>query len=112
MSSHNLNETERGALEYPLVITATCTLTGKQLLTYATFVVSTTDTVVVTLPVPDAYMAGMSKAIANGSTGTTTIVCAGFGGGAGVTLTIAQGDSAIVWCDGSYWYSVHHTTPA
>jgi len=68
----------------------------------------------ITLPAAIAAMAGILILIGNKNATGTVIVTAGFGGvgAGGDTVTLAQGDGYLFFCDGAYWYAIGHTTPA
>ncbi len=104
--SHRRRAKEQEAREIELVKTATATLTFTDLRTYDFIVYNSSSGGTLTIPAATAAMAGMSRQFAaKGSADLTISVAAGFGGSATTTVTVSQGETAQVVCDGSYWYT-------
>lgn len=115
VGTHRLPEQQAGAKMPALVTTATThALSLEEILSFNTFIGNNASTAVAyTLLPANKAMDGRELFFGTkGAAGATVYVAAGFGGASTGTdtITLAQGDGAIVRCDGSYWYSVHHTT--
>ena len=114
MSIHNFM-TEEAQGRKATIFTAATTMTLAQLQSFGVFIINNASGVAITVPAASAEMAGMVRLFTNkGAGNSTVVVAAGFGGaGSGTdTDTLARGDMAILYCDGSSWYSLHHTTGA
>ena len=109
MSTRNWNHQRKNSIKYT-VKTASATLTKAEL--DHGFIVGNHGTVAIALALPSAtsLYKGVECRIANKGAANVTVVVAttGFGGGAGGadTVTLTQGDMAIISSDGAYWYSV------
>ena len=106
MSTNRFILDKKASWRWTTVATAT-TLTAEE--TANGFVV-VSGNVAATLPVASEAMKGNTCLIAaSHASGCTIVVAAGFGGaGSGTdTLTLAQGQMALVGCDGDYWYALH-----
>ena len=112
--SHNQTAKEDSAGKNALVLTATASVTFKQLQQNKVITANSSSSVALTLPVASAAMEGMTRLILDRGSGALTVVVAAGYGGAGSgndTATLAQGEGVVVHCDGTNWYAISHTTP-
>lgn len=114
MSRHNFLDIEAEGRK-KLALSADTTLTLKQLQDFGVFIGATdANTVALTLPTPHAAMAGMLRLIVNNGDNNMTVVDSGGfadAGDATDTITLVEGEMAMVFSDGTHWFALHHTTP-
>lgn len=94
-----------------LTLTANTTLTESQLMAYRTIDVAS---YALTLPAAAAGFNGVQLDIIDSAGSGTVVVAAGFGGaGSGSdTITMAQGQLAVVTCRKAAWYYLHYVVAA
>ncbi len=96
-----------------VVPAATLTLTAKQILGNKAIVTNESENTVITIPPAAEIYNGVARIVSNKAAYTAKLYVAAGYGGAGAsydTITLAQRDAAIIFCDGLFWYAVHHTT--
>ena len=112
MNTLHARESERSAAEVELTLTATSTLTRKQIAEYKAIVLNAATATTTTLPAASTDMAGVYRMIGNVGAGVASVyVAAGFGGvgATATTIDLAQGEMTLVYCSGTYWFALHHT---
>ena len=87
---------------------ATGTLTADEL---DHTLVRATGTITLTMPTVTAAMKNFNALIVNADSGVITLTGT-FGGHAAFSVALAQGQMAMVFCDGVYWHVLHHTAAA
>ena len=90
--------------------TVTATLTAAEMKGGAINAVHASTPVALTLPAANTCAGYMQTIYDGGAQAVTVIATGGFGGvgAGGDTLTLAQGEAALVWSDGTYWYALHN----
>jgi len=92
--------------------TVTATLTADEMKAGAIKASHATVAIALTLPAAGTC-AGYAQVIYDGNAAALTVIAPNaFGGATNDTLTLARGEFAIVWSDGSEWYEVHNEPAA
>ena len=115
MGAHNFLFEQDSAYKDKKTMTAATTITIKEIIEFGTFVINNASAIAITLPAASKAISGCERRFVNYGAGASTIVVtAGFGGaGSGAdTLTTAQGDLVILYCDGTNWYKLHDANAA
>jgi len=110
MSVHNIVSEIRSALAIPALTKAlTATLTVKELLdNFRINADAASTTIVLTLPAASEATKGCINIITCAGVAAATIICTeGWGGGSSyTTVTLAQGESVIIYSDADDWYQL------
>ena len=113
MSAHNiLTNLQELVAQTALDKAAAATLTDKEVMTYFR-ITGSGGAMELDLPEEGTGNKGAICLISNIASGNLTVQAPnGFGdAGSGTDkFTLAQGDSCLVWSDGTYWHGIHHTT--
>ena len=114
MSVHNFLANLQGALKrFTLTKTATATLTNEEVINNLVIYGNHASAAIAfTLPAAGAANDGCINFIVNQAAAVVTVVVtAGFGAG-NDTLTLAAGEMALIFSNGSYWYELHNEPAA
>lgn len=114
MSVQNFRREQREGRRYTAK-TATATLIADEVEFGFITATHSSSGIALTVPAASAALKGYQAIIADGgAAAVTVVVSAGYGGaGSGTdTVTLAQGDAVSIYCDGTSWYSISHTTGA
>ena len=112
MNVEMLRENSRELLAVKLSKSTTVALTEAEVRNNKYILITASEAI--TMPAASSALDGVLLVIACTHAGTGGVFsdASGYGGGAGTSFTVNQGDTIAVYCDGTYWYGMAETAPS